>query len=349
MKKKTLAILSLLTVFCLIVGGCSNEASLNSDKPGMGQDGGMGGNKPDGMPGGMGDANITVSDGTGYPVTVTDKLSNSIVFEQKPEKIAAVSGTFLGLLYDLGGESICTTDIRGGAPVPAEKIKDLPVVGAVEKIIELSPGLVMAQFGLQNRLAKSLKEGNIPTLTFHMRTYQDVLDHITAFGRILDTSEQAENIISKMEKDKKALIEKLPEQNKTIVIIYATSKDISVKLNNSIAGNVAEILELENIADGCTPEGMGSETTPFSMEYIVERDPDVILVTSMLPSDDQAKQIINEQFGNDPVWSSLRAVKDGKIVYLPQKYFLYNPGTSFVEGIEYMAKGVYPEIYGSLE
>lgn len=349
-KTKFLKIVTILVVLSMLIVGCKQ----NSAKPGMGnKPKGMNGSKPSGMAE-MSKSSITVSEGKGYPVTVTDKLGNSITFENKPEKIAAVSGTFLGLLYDLGGESICTTDYRGGAPVPVDKIKDLPVVGAVynpdlESIIGLSPNLVMSQFGLQNRLAKSLKESKIPTLTFHMRTYTDVLDHIKAFGRILNTSEKATEIVNKMEQDKKTITDKLPEEGKKVVIIYATSKDISVKLNNSIAGNVADILKLKNIASGCTPEGMGGETTPFSIEYIIEKDPDVILVTSMLPSENQATQIINEKFSNDPLWSGLRAVKEGNIVYLPQKYFLYNPGTSFVDGIEYMAKGVYPEIFGELE
>jgi iron complex transport system substrate-binding protein len=302
----------------------------------------------------MGSASLTVSEGEGYPVTITDIYGNEVTLEKKPEKIAAISGTFLGVLYDLGGKSICTSEIGGGAPVDQEDVKDLPVIGKVynpdiEKIVALQPELVIAQFGLQNGVVKVLEQSNIKALALHMKTYEDVKDNIRAIGRIIDESTKAEEVIANMEKEKKALVDKLPEESKKVVILYATSKDVSVKLPKSIAGNVADILKLENIAKGCTPEGMGGETTPFSMEYIIEKDPDVILVTSMLSSDEDAKKVISEKLGKDPVWKELRAVKEGNIVYLPQKYFLYNAGCDFVDAIEYMAKGVYPQVFGGLD
>lgn len=296
---------------------------------------------------------LTMSEGKGYPVTVTDIMGNEVTFDEKPDKIAAVAGTFLGVLYDVGGESICTSDLGGGTPVDLELVKDLPTIGPVykpdvEKIIELQPGVVFAQFGLQNSILPALKQSNIPCLAFHMRTYSDVLEHLIVMGRIIGNEDKAEMLVQSMEQSKQTLVDKLPEESKRAVILYATSKDVSVKLPNSIAGNVCEILKIDNIAKGCTPEGMGGESTPFSMEYIVEKDPDVILVTSMLQSDELAKEVIMEKLGKDPVWKDLRAVKEKKIVYLPQKYFLFNAGAEFVDGIEYMAKGVYPEIYGEL-
>lgn len=302
----------------------------------------------------MGGPKITMSEGEGYPVTITDMYGNKVTLEKKPQKIAAISGTFLGLLYDLGGKSICTSETGGGAPVRAEDVEGLPVIGKVyrpdiEKIVGLQPDLVIAQFGLQNGVIPVLQQSNIHALAFNMRTYDDVIEHIKVMGRIIDASDKANDLIDTMESEKEALVSQLPSSSKKVVILYATSKDISVKLPGSIAGNVADILKLENIAAGCVPEGMGGETTPFSMEYIIEKDPDVILVTSMLSSDEDAKTVIEERLGADPVWKELRAVKDGQIIYLPQKYFLYNAGSRFVDGIAYMAKGVYPEIYGGLD
>ncbi|NSW91374.1 MAG: ABC transporter substrate-binding protein [Firmicutes bacterium] len=294
----------------------------------------------------------TVSEGSGYPVTITDMLGNTVTLKKKPERIAAISGTFLGLLYSVGGTSICAAEFGGGSPVP-KGVESLPTIGKVykpdvEKILELQPDLVIAQFGLQNSVVPALKQSGIQVLSLEMRTYQDVLDKLRMLGRIVGNEKKAEELITKMEKDKKSIVDKLPDKAARVVILYVTSQDVSVKLSNSIAGNVAEILKLENIAAGSKPESMGGETTPFSMETIVEKDPDVILVTSMLSEDTSSQKVIEEKLGNDPVWKELRAVKENRIVFLPQKYFLYNAGADFVEGIEYMAKGVYPEIYGGL-
>ena len=144
------------------------------------------------------------------------------------------------------------------------------------------------------------------------------------------------------------IVEQLPKQPKSVVIMYVTSSSLAVKLDNSIAGDVANILGIKNIASGLAPDTLGSETTPLDIEYIAEKNPDVVLVTSMIASNEDAKRVMQEEFDTNPVWQTVQAVKDGHVVYLPQEYFLYNPGHEYVTGIEYMAKSVYPEIYGVL-
>lgn len=45
---------------------------------------------------GMGTAKEIMSDGEGYPVTITDRLGNTVTLEKRPEKIAAISGALSG-------------------------------------------------------------------------------------------------------------------------------------------------------------------------------------------------------------------------------------------------------------
>ena len=52
-----------------------------------------------------------------------------------------------------------------------------------------------------------------------MKTYNDVIDHIRVFGKLLDNEEEAEKIISEMETEKDEIVNKLPEENKTVVIL----------------------------------------------------------------------------------------------------------------------------------
>ncbi|WP_051931472.1 ABC transporter substrate-binding protein [Clostridium sp. KNHs214] len=344
-------ILALVMVISMALTGCGTKAKGKMDtknKSGMSQEmkGEMKGKGSKSM------GKLTMSEGKGYPVTIKDMMGNEVTLKEKPKKIAAISGTFLGLLYSVGGETICTADLSGGSIIP-KGVENLPKIGKVynpdvEKLISLKPDLVIAQFGLQNKLIPALKQSNIPVLALNMKTYDDVIENLKVVGRIVGNENKAEEIIGKMDKDKKAIEDKLPEKPKKAVILYATSKDVSVKLENSIAGNVAKILKLNNIASGKKGEEMGEESIPFSIEEIVKEDPEVILVTSMVKSDKTAKEVIEKQLGKDPVWKNLKAVKNNKIVYLPQKYFLYNAGDKFVDAIEFMAKGVYPEIYGEL-
>jgi iron complex transport system substrate-binding protein len=81
----------------------------------------------------------------------------------------------------------------------------------------------------------------------------------------------------------------------------------------------------------------------------VEKNPDYVLVTTMISSNEEARRTVAEQFETNPAWSSVKAISEGKVLYLPQQYYLYNPGPYYVDAIDYMAKGIYPEIYGALD
>jgi iron complex transport system substrate-binding protein len=297
--------------------------------------------------------NILV-EGDTYPLVLTDYMNHEFVIEEKPENYAVMSGTFINIWYRLGGKSVCTTDMD---PIILDEfyrdvIMALPSAGAVyntnvEKIAEIDPAFVVAQMGVQSGLAGGLEKIGKETALLHMRSYNDVIDHIRAFGKILDNSDEAEKLISEIEQKKQAITDKLPEKSKSIAIMYVTSASLSVKLDNSIAGDVASILELENIASDLMPDTIGSETTPLDVEYIAEKNPDMILVTSMISTNEAAKRLMEEDFSKNPVWQTIEAVQDNRVVYLPQEYFLYNAGHNYVKAIEYMAKGVYPEIYGA--
>lgn len=295
-------------------------------------------------------------EGDGYPYVLTDYLNNQFVVEEKPENWAVLSGTYLNMWYHLGGKSVCATNLNTAFldEVYADQIQALPNVGAVynpnlEKVMEINPDFTIAQIGIHTSLASSMNEMGKPAALFHMKSYEDVLAHLRVFGKLLENEEKAEQTITQMELEKKAITDQLPDESKSVVIMYVTASSLAVKLDNSIAGDVANILELENIASGLPPDTLGSETTPLDVEYIAEKDPDYILVTSMISSNEDAIRVMNKEFEENPVWQTISAVTNHNIVYLPQEYFLYNAGHKYVEGIEYMAKGVYPEIYGALD
>lgn len=305
---------------------------------------------------GEGETPILV-EGDKYPLTIQDFLKEETVLESKPEKVAVLSGTPLNIWYDLGGKSVCTSDVSDNVkliPEYEEEIKGLPKIGPVynidiEAVISHKPDLIIAQIGTQTSQAKKLKDMGFNVITTHIRGYDDVIATYRAFGKILDEEENAEEKIEKLETEKEEIVSKLPKENKSLVILYVTSNTLSVKLDQSIAGDVAKILNLENIASDLPPDTIGSETTPLDIEYIVEKDPDYVLVTSMISSNEAAIKTMEEEFANNPVWKGVNAVTEGRVVYLPQEYFLFNAGPYYGEAIEYMARSVYPEIYGEVD
>ena len=295
--------------------------------------------------------------GDDYPLTVRDYLKYETTIEKKPEKVAVMSGTPLNVWYDLGGKSICTSDVSSNIRLTEgyeDEIRALPQIGPVysidmESVIALEPDLVIAQVGTQSSQGSKLREMGYNVIQTHMRGFDDVICTYRAFGKLLGKSELAEQRISEMEQGKKEITDKLPDDNISVVILYVTSKSLAVKLDNSIAGDIAKTLKLKNIASDLPPDTVGSETTPLDIEYIVEKDPDYVLVTTMISSNEEARKTVEEQFNTNPAWNSVNAINEGRVIYLPQQYYLYNAGPYYVDAIRYMAQCIYPEIYGKAE
>ncbi|MPW24946.1 ABC transporter substrate-binding protein [Alkalibaculum sp. M08DMB] len=297
-----------------------------------------------------------IVEGETYPLRVIDFLGKEIQLDKKPERVAVLSGTPLNIWYSLGGKSICTSNISENIKLISnykDEIGSLPTVGAVyavdmEAIIDQKPDLIISQYGPQTTQSEKLREMGFQVISTQTKTYEEVLSIYRAFGKILDAQEEAEEIIRKLEEQKNNIIKKLPQEEKTVVILYVTSNALSVKLDNSIAGDISKMLNLKNIASELPPDTIGSENTPLDIEYIVEKNPDYILVTSMIANNEVAIKTMEDQFKNNPVWKGVQGITEGRVIYLPQEYFLYNAGPYYGEAIEYMARAIYPEIYGNL-
>ena len=61
----------------------------------------------------------------------------------------------------------------------------------------------------------------------------------------------------------------------------------------------------------------------------------------------EAKASLEQQFASNPAWQAVDAVRNGKIVYLPQQYFLYNAGPHYADAARYLAASLRPDVYGS--
>jgi len=295
--------------------------------------------------------------GDDYPLIVSDFLKTETIIEKQFENPAVLSGTPLNIWYDLGGKSVCSSDVSDNIKLVEEceeEIRNLYQIGPVynidmESVIAAKPDLIIGQVGTQSTQCKKLRDMGFDVVLTHIRGFSDVLDTYRAFGKLLDKSELAEEKIKALVDKKEEIVKKVPEDDLSVVILYVTSRSLSVKLDNSIAGDVANILKLDNIASDLPPETIGSESTPLDIEYIVEKNPDYVLVTSMISSNEEARQTMNKEFSENPAWKGVKAIEEGRVIYLPQQYFLYNAGPYYDQAIEYIARGIYPQIFGKIE
>jgi len=101
---------------------------------------------------------------------------------------------------------------------------------------------------------------------------------------------------------------------------------------------------MKNVAEALDASSKSQSTAPYSLEKVVELNPDYLFILIHGAREDGEKKIKSE-LAAQPAWSSLRAVKENHMTVLPSDLLLSNPGFRLNESVAYLAEYVYPEIY----
>ncbi|MDF2930645.1 MAG: ABC-type transporter, periplasmic subunit [Anaerospora sp.] len=244
-------------------------------------------------------------------------MGRTVSLAKKPERVVVLSPSFLELLYAVDGKAVGRPTSTAKVGIEAEKLQAVPEVGFVynvnvEKVVSLQPDLVIAMQGLHEKLIPILESSNIPVVILKYKTYDDVFEKIALMGEIAGTKDKAQTLTQSMQSKLQDVSKKLPDKTTKIA--------------------------------GSRPIDDGADNAPYSLEKLVENDPDMIFVVTM---GDAAKieKTMRDDVESNPAWATLRAVRDKKLVFLPSELFLLNPGLRTPEAAAYMAKLVYPEIY----
>lgn len=275
---------------------------------------------------------------------IEDTTGGKVCFFQKPERIVVLSSSFLEPLHELNGNVIARPDSKTKMP---DYAKDLESIGQVyqvdaEKVVSLNPDLVIANSGMNEKVAKLLNDNDIPTIVLDMKSYDDIRYELKVFGKILQNEDAADKIIANMDEKIAAVQSKVPKNDhKRVAILHSTSQGLTLQLEGSIAGSVAKILGWENVAEGMTPLDKNPDAAPYSLETLVAQNPDIIFITSM-GSIKEIQKHMDEEMEANPAWQAIPAVENHLVYYLPQDMFLLSPGLHYPDAVEYMAKLIYP-------
>ena len=278
---------------------------------------------------------------------LTDAAGRHVVIAKKPERVVTLTPSYLSMIDAVGGTIVGRATSRVGVIPPS--MEKVPEVGFVyninmEALIGLKPDLVLAGRNQHDKFTPILESNNINVIQFDAKTYEDVKSTVMVLGNVYGTQDKAKAECELLDKEIKAITDKLPveKSKKKIVIMHATASSVTVEGKKSIAGCVSDILGFDNVA--ATALGGKSEKTPYSMESLVGQNPEIIFITSMGKAD-EIENRLRADFKNNPAWNSLEAVQKGKVYVLPERLFLINPGLNYPEAVEYMAKQVYPEVF----
>jgi len=321
--KHYLTLLVFLLAFTLMVG-CSNEqASKQQNDEKAKQE--------------------TKTEEAAFPVTLQDGLGGELTIESEPEKIVSLIPSNTEIAYELGlGEKIVGVSDFDNYP---EDVKNKEKVGGmefnVEKIISLQPDLVLAHAsgahsskdGLQQ-----LKDAGINVLVVNdAKTFEDVYESIELIGKATGAVAQAGELVEGMKEKLDEIAEKakaIKEENQvTVWVEISPAPELYTAAKGTFIHDMLQIISAKNAASD--QEGWPM----YTEEKAVALNPDVIVITY-----GDYVQNAGEQVLTRPAWKDVPAVKN-KRVHEVNPDIVTRSGPRLVEGVEELAKAVYPEVF----
>lgn len=280
-------------------------------------------------------------------ITFTDDTGSAVTLPEKPGTVAVLTSSLADLWLTAGG----TVSITVGETVERGFVgSDVILVddGAgktidLERLIAAEPDFVLyaADLAGQAECAGALRAAGIPAAGFSVDSFEDYLSLLKTATDILGTPEAYEAYGTAVEKRVNDLIEQANAQNYQPEILFvragSTAKVTKAKTaENHFACAMLKALGTFNIA----------ETAPIlldglSTEAVLLSDPDFIFYTTM--GDEAAGAAYMESLISDPVWSTLTAVKEGRVYLLPKDLFQYKPNSRWDEAYRYLTDILYGE------
>lgn len=281
-------------------------------------------------------------------VTFIDGRGEEVNLKKNPQRVVCLFNSYLEIWDKAGGKVI--GKIEDASEKPIERAKDAEIVGtlgapSLEKIISLEPDMVIlnANSKINMELVPALEQNNIPIVALKFFGKEDYYHIIRLFTALTKREDLFMEYGLKVKEDIEDIIAKAPkEKGEKALLMVATAKNITVRDSSSYVGEMLKDLNLENISDG--PE-LTTDVLVFSMETILEKDPDYIFV--QLSGSDQEKvfERLKNAAESNPAWASLKAIKEGKYIFLPKDLYMYKANDRYAEAYLGLAKIIYPEVF----
>lgn len=277
--------------------------------------------------------------------TVKDETGRQVVIPAQPRRVVALTPWVVEMLVMLGKPPVGRPS---SADWPAEALK-IPEHGMsyrlnYERIAALKPDLLIGNKDLHARYLDALQQTGAPVLLYMIDSYKDVIEKFKILGSLVGEEEKAAKLAGDLERRVEAVRKKVPAgRHPRVLIMVGNVEAWSAAKPDSYLGDMVKLLGGANIAEGGPEHRPGY--TKLSMERVVEANPDVlILVKPVRDASDKSRALPG--FEKDPMWNTLRAVKNGRVIELDPAFFT-SPGPRYADAFEQVAAALYPEVFRS--
>ena len=276
-------------------------------------------------------------------VTFTDALGQKITVDN-PQRVVTLMGSFAETWLLAGGgdtlvgTAVDTTDHRDlGIPEHVVSVGTYQNPN-MEQILSLNPDLVIlssdtVRTGSHVALKDSLAAAGIPAAYFKVTHFEDYLDMLRICTQITgDAQAYEKNGAAVQAQIDQILSERAMQDGPSVLLMITYSGGIRPQGADTMTGRMLAQLGWRNILNDYP-----SLLKDFSIEKVIEIDPDYILVIPMGNDENALKRNLEKSVESNLAWNGLSAVINDRYLLLPGEKFVYKPNARWAESYAYLS------------
>jgi iron complex transport system substrate-binding protein len=223
-----------------------------------------------------------------------------------PHRIVSLSPPATESLFAIGaGEQVVAVDDQSNYPAEAPHTKLSSYQPNVEAIAAYNPDLVVISYDPTDVVA-GLKKLHIPVVMQEAPTDLDgAYAQIEELGQATGHAAEAQDVVADMQSRIGTIADGNPGSG--LSVFHEISPDFYSATSKTFIGSVYTLLGAKNIADAAG--GKAPDYPQLSAEYVVDSDPDVIVLSDTKCCGQSPKTVRSR-----PGWGNLTAVQDGDVV-----------------------------------
>jgi iron complex transport system substrate-binding protein len=268
-----------------------------------------------------------------FPLVVARSDGRQLTIPELPRRIASLSPGATEVLYAVGaGPQVVATDLQSDYPPEAESTTRLDAFQPnVEAIVGVEADLIIIAVD-QDNIVEALDNLDKTVLFLEVPdTIDGVMEQVRLLALVSGHESEGERLVQEMDGRIEAVTDKLVDVLEGPRVYHELDNTFFTVAPESFVGDFYKLLEARNIA-----EGAPSAYPQLTQEEILDRDPEVIVLADADAGESP------ETVKARPGWGAISAVKNDRI-YVVDPDIVSRPGPRVVEGLEELARILYPE------
>jgi iron complex transport system substrate-binding protein len=297
-------------------------------------------------------------------IEFTDSTGHQVTLNGVPERIAIAGKATIMVqdavyLFEEADQNVIALENRNQSAFSFLPVIDpgLPEKAIFEKnvgpeqIAAAQPEVVIMKGSMIEKLGEPLEQLSLPVVYLDLETPDSFYQDITVLGQVFSNPDRAEDIKSfyqdRVEKVE-SMVADLGEGQKPEVLVLEYSDK-----GGEVAFKVPPVSWLQTrlveIAGG-TPVWKDLEISGgwavVNLEQIAAWDPDQVFIIDYSGN----ASIVKGELLNNPVWSNMRAVKEGQLYAFAYDFYSWDqPDTRWILGLQWLATKIQPSLTADID